>query len=76
MNMVQLTAAPIDLTGASVYNNTATTAAADIYSGADNTLKIGEVGSNWSLNSCGHLIDGWYSDAAGARWDADNAKEM
>ena len=66
---------PIDLTGASVYNNTATTAAADIYSGADNTLKIGEVGSNWSLNSCGHLIDGWYSDAAGARWDADNAKE-
>ena len=62
---------PIDLTGASVYNNTATTAAADIYSGADNTLKIGEVGSNWSLNSCGHLIDGWYSDAAGARWVCD-----
>ena len=57
----------VDLTGASIYNNTANTAGADIYHNGG-TLKIGEVGSNWSLDDCGHLIDGWYSDAESARW--------
>lgn len=61
----------VDLTNASVYNNTAKTAGADIYH-TGGTLKISKVGSNWILDDCNHLISGWYSDDEGTRW-SDNA---
>ena len=64
----------VDLTNASVYNNTAETAGADIYH-TGGTLTISPVGTGWMLDSCGHMIDGWYTDAADARWDADGAQE-
>lgn len=43
-----------------LYNNHATTAGDDIYS--TGTITFGPVGSNWTLDDCGHRIDGWYLD--------------
>ncbi len=43
-----------------LYNNHATTAGDDIYS--TGTITFGPVGSNWTLDDCGHRIDGWYYD--------------
>ena len=36
--------------------------------GANATLT--DVGDMWVLDDCDHLIDGWYDDAADARWEA------
>ena len=58
---------------AAIYNNHAVTAGDDIYN--TGTITFGKVGSNWVLDDCDHFIDGWYQDNAGARWDADGAKE-
>ncbi len=64
----------VDLTGASVYNNTAETAGADIYHDGG-TLTISPVGEDWTLDDCRHPIDGWYTDAADARWSDDTPTE-
>lgn len=54
-----------------IYNNHASVAGDDIYyaPASDNkTLTFGKVGSDWVLDDCDHLIDGWYLDGEGARW--------
>lgn len=43
-----------------LYNNHAAEAGDDIYS--TGTITFGSVGSNWTLDDCGHRIDGWYYD--------------
>ena len=59
---------PITLANAQIYNNTADTAAADIYSGAHNKIVFSEPKSGLILNDCNHFIDGWYTDSSEARW--------
>ena len=60
-------------TDAVIYNNHAAEAGDDIYS--TGTITFGPVGSNWTLDDCGHRIDGWYYDGqAGTETkDADGA---
>ena len=53
---------------AKIYNNHAVTGGDDIYN--TGTITFGPVGSDWELDDCGHLIDGWYIDEAGHRWSA------
>ena len=59
----------VDLTGASVYNNTAVTSGDDIYHDGG-ALALAPVGENWTLSGCGDAINGWYQDGEGARWTA------
>lgn len=81
--------AVLDLTGADIYNNTATTAGDDIFSlGASSKLTVGRTGK-WILDDCKDRIDGWYEDGMletvvsddgetstvyGPRWDAHSAE--
>ena len=56
---------------AKIYNNHATNGGDDIYvSQGKNgpSLTFGKVGSDWVLDDCNHLIDGWYLDGEGTRW--------
>lgn len=62
---------------AQVYNNHATTSGDDIYS--TGSITFGHVGSGWKLDGvdcdgnpddCTDTIDGWFIDAADARWEA------
>ena len=56
---------------AKIYNNHATKGGDDIYvsQGVKGpSLTFGKVGSDWVLDDCEHLIDGWYLDGEGARW--------
>ena len=56
---------------AKIYNNHATNGGDDIYvsQGANGpSLTFGKVGSDWVLDDCKHLIDGWYLDGEDARW--------
>ena len=56
---------------AKIYNNYATNGGDDIYvSQGKNgpSLTFGKVGSDWVLDDCDHLIDGWYQDGENARW--------
>lgn len=56
-----------------IYNNHATNAGDDIYfmpNATTRTLEFGKVGSDWVLDDCEHLIDGWYDDAESTRWKA------
>lgn len=59
----------INLLNASVYNNTASTAGDDLYSGNGNHIRLAEVGTDWVLDSCEEAIDGWYQDGEDARWN-------
>lgn len=49
-----------------LYNNHAAKAGDDIYvektDAYTGTITFGPVGSNWTLDDCGHRIDGWYLD--------------
>ena len=58
--------------GAAIYNNHADKAGDDIYS--EGSFTFGSTGSGWQLDdksgNCSHAIDGWYDDAADARWSA------
>lgn len=61
-----------------IYNNHASVAGDDIYyaPASDNkTLTFGQVGSDWVLDDCDHLIDGWYLDGEGDRWQVCNLAE-
>ena len=51
-----------------IYNNHATNAGDDIYNSSNATLTFTEVGSDWWLDDCGHVITGWYYDNGNARW--------
>ncbi len=53
-----------------LYNNHATTAGDDIYS--TGTITFGSVGSNWTLEDCGHRIDGWYYDGQEETVEGEN----
>ena len=64
--------ASADLTKAAVYNNTAATAAADLYNNGGRVI-ISEVPDGLNLTDCGHAITGWYNDAADDRWAEKNA---
>ena len=69
--------------GARLYNNHAKTSGDDICNAtaADasscGTIDFAATGDGWQLDSelgnCGHVIDGWYVDAAGSRWSAHSA---
>ena len=64
---------------AKIYNNHAGSAGDDIYCSRDTTnITFGPVGNGWALDGnpdCEHLIDGWYDDSEGARWEAHAATE-
>ena len=69
---------PADLTlpsDAVIYNNHALTDGDDIYNNNTATITFGKVGSDWVLDDCEHMIDGWYNDAADARWQAHAENE-
>ena len=63
---------------AKIYNNHATNGGDDIYvsQGANGpSLTFGKVGSDWVLDDCNDLIDGWYQDGENARWQVCNLEE-
>ena len=60
-------------TGTKLYNNTAATAGDDVYLAPGSSIKLTPVGSAWTLDSCKHIIDGWYIDAKGNRWSETSA---
>ena len=59
-----------------LYNNHASIAGDDIYNAptaTTRTFTFGKVGNKWALDGdpdCEHLIDGWYDDSEGTRWEA------
>ena len=56
---------------ARIYNNHADKSADDICS--KGAISFGATGADWVLGDCDHAIDGWYDDAADARWSAHGA---
>lgn len=62
-----------------LYNNHSEIAGDDIYNDTSEnesaTITFGKVGSDWVLDDCEHMIDGWYNDAADARWQAHAENE-
>ena len=61
-------------TDAVIYNNHAAEAGDDIYS--TGTITFGPVGSNWTLDDCGHRIDGWYLDGQEKTETKNDANEV
>lgn len=53
---------------ARIYNNHADKSGDDICS--EGSISFGVTGGDWVLDDCDHAIDGWYVDAADARWSA------
>ena len=53
---------------ARIYNNHADKSGDDICS--KGSISFGATGADWVLGDCDHAIDGWYVDAADARWSA------
>ena len=53
-----------------LYNNHADIAGDDVYNRAGATMNLPTVGSDWVLDDCEHLIDGYYQDGENARWNA------
>ena len=53
---------------ARIYNNHADKSGDDICS--EGSINFGATGADWVLDDCNHAIDGWYVDAADARWSA------
>lgn len=51
-----------------IYNNHSKTDGDDIFNNTTATITFGKVGTDWVLDGCNHLIDGWYLDEEGARW--------
>lgn len=51
-----------------IYNNHSKTDGDDIFNNTTATITFGKVGSDWVLDDCNHLIDGWYLDGEDARW--------
>lgn len=63
---------------AKIYNNYATNGGDDIYvSQGKNgpSLTFGKVGTDWVLDDCDHLIDGWYQDGENTRWQVCKLEE-
>lgn len=56
-----------------LYNNHADIAGDDIFNRDAATITFGATGQGWRLDGepdCTHLIDGWYDDSEGTRWEA------
>ena len=55
-----------------LYNNHAEKGADDIYNGENAAIKFGDTSKEWLLDDCDpyHVIDGWYDDTEGSRWNA------
>ena len=51
-----------------IYNNHSKTDGDDIFNNTTATITFGKVGTDWVLDDCDHLIDGWYQDGENARW--------
>ena len=68
----------IDLMVGALYNNHAGTGGDDIHLATKSyaTLILRPVGDDWTLDDCGHTINGWFIDAKDARWDADGEKKF
>lgn len=58
-----------------IYNNHSKTDGDDIFNNTTATITFGKVGSDWVLDDCKHLIDGWYQDGKGTRWQVCNLPE-
>ena len=58
-----------------IYNNHSKTDGDDIFNNTTATITFGKVGSDWVLDDCDHLIDGWYLDGEGDRWQVCNLAE-
>ncbi len=64
----------VNMTGTNIIcNNTATEKGADIYNDAGSLTVSSAQAMNRNYQSTRYLIDGWYSDANGARWSQANA---
>ena len=63
-----------------LYNNHAAEAGDDIYvektDAYTGTITFGSVGSNWTLDDCGHRIDGWYLDGQEKTETKNDANEV
>lgn len=61
--------------GVQFYNNHSDWAGDDLYNRDDATTHLIPVENDWVLDDCdpNHLIDGWYDDAQGTRWEAHAA---
>lgn len=64
--------------GTVLYNNHAAKAGDDIYvektDAYTGTITFGPVGSNWTLDDCGHRIDGWYYDGQEKTVEGENGQ--
>lgn len=58
-----------------IYNNHSKTDGDDIFNNTTATITFGKVGSDWVLDDCNHLIDGWYLDGEGTRWQVCKLEE-
>ncbi|HIS49638.1 MAG TPA: isopeptide-forming domain-containing fimbrial protein [Candidatus Gallacutalibacter pullistercoris] len=58
-----------------IYNNHSKTDGDDIFNNTSATITFGTVGTDWVLDDCKHLIDGWYQDGENARWQVCNLEE-
>ena len=58
-----------------IYNNHSKTDGDDIFNNTTATITFGKVGSDWVLDDCEHLIDGWYQDGEGTRWQVCDLAE-
>lgn len=58
-----------------IYNNHSKTDGDDIFNNKTATITFGKVGTDWVLDDCKHLIDGWYLDGKGTRWQVCNLAE-
>lgn len=58
-----------------IYNNHSKTDGDDIFNNDTATITFGKVGTDWVLDDCKHLIDGWYQDGKGTRWQVCNLPE-
>ena len=58
-----------------IYNNHSKTDGDDIFNNTTATITFGKVGTDWVLDDCKHLIDGWYLDGKGTRWQVCNLAE-
>ena len=61
--------------GAKVYNNHAETSGDDIYNANGATItNLSSVGTDWILDDCNDLIDGWYDDSAKVEGNANTGR--
>lgn len=73
--MVRSGASAMIPASAEIYNNHAALAGDDVFVEETGTITFGKVGTDWVLDDCEHLIDGWYLDGEGTRWQVCDLAE-